>query len=412
MSLSKIKSFGICVIIPSLLASIFFCFFASDRYVSGAGFTIRKINYSPQSDLIGSVTGLPSGSSSISDSYIIVKFLNSRDMLERISKNFNLSEIYGRSSIDFISRMRSGLKIEQVLSYWNKRTDSDYDPTSGIINFEVTTFDPVSSFEIAKFIHREVEMLTNILSEKAKSDSLKFANEEVSIAEDKLLNARLDIRHFRSDNNAVDISALSSAQLELLSDLEKQLSNILSRTEVLRGTLDYDAPSIKALEAKSKAIELQILSKSGGLKITGRDEKLSSLLSQQEVLESKKEFAESLYLSALKSLDNARKDTAKNQKYLATFSFPYLPEHPAFPRPLLHSFYFMAALSLLWGIFGLIYYSVLDQMQSGWSDPDDLIESRFKSKLIKLFRNPYLFFRDSKFIPLRLFKHFFKNSSS
>ena len=97
-----------------------------------------------------------------------------------------------------------------------------------------------------------------------------YAERELDLAEKRLLEARSNLKLFRKDTNSVDLSASAMAQIELLANLEKELIEINARIEVLKESLDSDAPSIKALERKSEALELQILEKSGGLKITGQ----------------------------------------------------------------------------------------------------------------------------------------------
>ena len=78
------KTYLFFVLLPFLLIAFYFIFIASDRYASGAGFAVRSMSAQSGSDLLGSVTGLAGSGSSISDSYIVIKFLESRDLLESL----------------------------------------------------------------------------------------------------------------------------------------------------------------------------------------------------------------------------------------------------------------------------------------------------------------------------------------
>ena len=140
------------------------------------------------------------------------------------------------------------------------------------------------------------------------------------------------------------------AQIELLANLEKELIGIKARIEMLKESLDKDAPSIRALERKAEALESQISEKSGGLKITGQSKELSSLLANQEELLTQKTFAETAYASAMASLEAARIEASRNQRYLAIYSHPSLPEHPIYPKRFIYTIFAFIGLNLygLW----------------------------------------------------------------
>lgn len=122
-------SFAICVLIPSLLGAVYYAFIASDRYVAGA-------------DLLGSFTGLASNGSTTSDSYILLKYLESRDIVENLQEDFPFRQSYGTGDADFLARMAPDLQIEQVVEYWQSRIHTAFDSTSGIITFKVEAFTP------------------------------------------------------------------------------------------------------------------------------------------------------------------------------------------------------------------------------------------------------------------------------
>ena len=90
-------------------------FIASDRYVSGAGFAIRNMSSQGGTDLLGSVTGLVSNGSSTSDSYIVVKFLESRDLLQSLMDQIDFLDVYDSPFIDLLSRIPKHLPIEERL---------------------------------------------------------------------------------------------------------------------------------------------------------------------------------------------------------------------------------------------------------------------------------------------------------
>jgi capsular polysaccharide transport system permease protein len=403
------KTYVLFVLLPSLLIAFYFIFIASYRYTSGAGFAVRSMSAQSGSDLLGSVTGLVGSGSSTSDSYIVIKFLESRDLLESLINETDFLQIYGNNTIDAISRIPEDLLIEERLKSWKRYIDASFDPSSGIIRFEVQAFQPEEAHLIASKILEQVKVLTNELSEQARKDSMSYAEQELALAEARLLEARTDLRLFRKNTNSVDLSASAMAQIELLANLEKELIEIKARIEVLKESLNADAPSIKALERKAEALEFQISEKSGGLKITGQSDELSSLLADQEELQVQKTFAETAYASAMASLEAARMEASRNQRYLAIFTHPSLPEYSVYPKRLLYSLFAFIGLNLLWALGMLIVSSVQDHLMAGWVEEDlNSSSGRFKQKLKKLFKNPYTFFEDSSIRLIQPLKRLFK----
>ena len=364
------KTYLFFVLLPFLLIAFYFIFIASDRYASGAGFAVRSMSAQSGSDLLGSVTGLAGSGSSISDSYIVIKFLESRDLLESLIDETDFLQIYGNNTIDAISRISEELSIEERLKLWKRYIKASLDPSSGIIRFEVQAFNPKESYLMATKILEQVRILTNELSEQARKDSMSYAKQELALAEARLLEARTKLRLFRKNTNSVDLSASAMAQIELLANLEKELIEIKARIEVLKESLNKDAPSIKALERKAEALEFQISEKSGGLKITGQSNELSSLLANQEELQTQKTFAEKAYSSAMVSLEAARMEASRNQRYLAIYTHPSLPEYPMYPKRLLYSLFAFIGLNLLWALGMLIAATVQDHLMVGWVNED------------------------------------------
>lgn len=374
------KSYFLFVLLPFLLIAIYIVFLASDRYVSSAGFAVRNMDNQSSTDLLGSVTGLVNSGSSTSDSYIIIKYLESLDLLKSLMEEVDFLKIYGRNDIDILSRIPEECTLEERLKSWKRYIKSSFDPTSGIIRFEVHSFNPEDSFLIASYVLEQIRNLTNDLSEQAREDAIYYAKKELKIAENRLLESRINLSEFRANTNSVDLSASAMAQIELLANLEKELIDINARIQFLMGSLNIDAPSIRALEKKAQALESQIIEKRGGLKIIGQSEDLSSLMANQEGLDTEKAFSESAYASAMSSLEAARIEASRNQRYLAIYSQPYIPESPEYPKKLLYCLSTFVLLNLTWGLITIVLLGIKDHLIAGWVIEDINISSKLSKK--------------------------------
>lgn len=359
-------SFVLFVVIPSLLGAFYFAFLASDRYVASAGFAVRGMDASASTDILSSFTGIAGSGSTLSDSYILLNFLESRDLVEKLEQTLPFREIYSTPNADFFSRLDPTLKIEHVVEYWEKSIDTSFDNISGIITFEVEAFTPEDAERLAKAVLGFSMDLVNELSAQARRDTVAYAKGEVAHAEGQLKAAQDALRAFRVAEKVLDPAGAARIQMELIGELEKQLSEINARREALKGVVVDDSPTMRGLVRQAQALEQQISrqKEEAGTNGQGKQGKsLTELLAAYEPLEVEREFAERAYASALTSFETARAEAGRQQRYLAVFSVPALPQYPLFPRRLLNIFLIFVGLGFLWGIGALTVYSVRDHIQ-------------------------------------------------
>lgn len=359
-------SFVVFVLLPALLSAAYFAVLASDRYVAGAGFTVRGMDSGVGSDILGAVTGLASTGSTTSDSYILLKYLKSRDIVERLQTDFPFKEHYsGSDKADFLSRLDADADIEHVVEYWAKRIQTSFDPTSGIVTFDVEAFDPDSAARIASLVLDYSRQLVNELSSRARADALSYAEGEVERAELRLRMALDAMRVFRETEKSIDPAGTARIQLELIGGLEKQLAEIRARIAALQGSVAKDAPSLRSLLRQSEALEQQIAAQREEIGVNAdgtAGSALSNQLATYETLEVERNFAQQTYASALSSLEKARLEADRQQRYLAVYSTPAVPQYALYPRRILNTFLILAGLAIAWGIGVLVVYAVRDHV--------------------------------------------------
>ncbi|WP_434056004.1 MAG: lipopolysaccharide biosynthesis protein [Roseibium sp.] len=374
-------SLFLAVLLPGFLGGLYFAFIASDRYVAGAGFAVRGVDgvASVGGDFLGALTGLASTGSTTTDAYILLEFLQSRELVERLIDDYEFRSAYGSDSVDFLYRLDVDAPIEDVVDYWEWMITPSFDSTSGIVTFEVEAFDPDDAQRIAALILKYAAELINRLSEEARRDAVKFSTQEVSKAEVRLRVVRDQLRKFREVESAIDPSKNAEVQIELMAGLERQLIEVRSRLSVLKGTIDDNSPAVQQLKRQEAALLEQIVAKQSEIGGPEADAggsaaqaatagvnagtPLSSLLADYEALQVETEFAQQAYVTALASLERARAEADRQQRYLAVFSTPSYPEDAIYPRRILNIFLFFIALLVAWSIGTLIVYSVRDHLR-------------------------------------------------
>ncbi len=359
-------SFILFVMVPLILVTLYYSFIATDRYTSTAGFSIRGIETGASLDGLGALTGLASTGSTTADSYIVLKYLKSRALVEALDTTSELRAVFTNNKIDWLSRMPQDASIEEFVDYWDSRITVQFDPSSGIIEFTVQSFSPKHAQLIAQRIIALTQKLVNDLSAAARQDALRFAEREVQVQEARLRSALEAIRSFRTSEQSVDPTASATLDIELLANLEARLIDINAKITVQKETLDSDAPSLVALNRQAEALKQQIKDRrnemSGALGDKTNSGTVTAQLTTFESLDVERRFAERAYSSAMDSLEQARRDADRQQRYLAVHLFPQNAEISERPKRVRNVLLAAFLLFSSWGITTLITYSIRDHM--------------------------------------------------
>ncbi len=361
-----ILSFLCLFLIPVGLGGAYFGVLASDRYAAGASFVIRGLEGGGTPDFVTSFTGLSPSGSTTSDSYVVRNFLESADLLRQLDAELDLRGHYSQEHIDPIARFRPDSTFEELVEYWQWRINTTYDSTTGIVTFEVQAFDAEMAERLAQLALAAADRLVNELSEKARRDSVQFAAKEVERAEERVRNIRLQLVNFRAERGAVDPMVNAQLDAELMASLETKLVDIQARINALAGSVDADSPMLIQLNRQARALEDQIQQRRALIgQQGGQDspENTAEALAAYEGLLIEQNFAQQSYASAMVSLETARMDADRQQRYLGVFARPFVPNEPAYPVRVRDFFLVMIAAFALWAISTLIAYTIRDHMR-------------------------------------------------
>ncbi|MEP4309643.1 MAG: lipopolysaccharide biosynthesis protein, partial [Lentilitoribacter sp.] len=354
----------LCVLVPAVLGCFYFTAIASDRFAAGAGFSVRSMDASPVGgDILGALSGLSSVGTTTTDSYIIVKYLESEELVKQLIKEADFLNAYSSDQVDFLYRLDTSKPIEDIVEYWDWMIDVSYDTSSEIIEFEVQAFSAIEAEKIALLITRYAQELINRLSSEARNDAVRFAKREVAAAELRLKFAREQLREFRTNNRSLDPTAIAAALAQLTTELESQIIEQRARLNVLRQNLSESSSSIKEVKIQISSLEKELASKRSEISKSSEDKDLASLLSGFERLQVEQEFAQQAYTVALSSLERARAEADRQQRFLAVFKQPSQPSSAIYPTRILNSILILFIALILWSIGLFIFYSVRDHLR-------------------------------------------------
>lgn len=371
--LIMIATFVLFVAVPSAVVSVYMIFIASDQYQSTASFAVRNSSSTGgATDLLGLV--MQSGAdTTISNSYILNDYLQSQPFLEDVMNHFDMDRIYSSSDWDWWFRMGTDLPVEAKLKYWKSKIETKYDQASGIIVVDLLAFTPEDARNIMAFIVQKSEDLINNLSESARRQSLKSAQESLATAEVRLRTVRRQLLNYRE--TAQEISPEDNAKLafQMIGELESQITTKQTTLKTLDGYLDPKSPRMAMLKQEIKGLQKQLDTErqrlGGGANApaaaaatgSSTDNSIPYRIGSYSDLELEKQFAEEYYTTALAGLEKAKAEAAARELYLATFIPPTLPQYAQYPKRFIYIICTFLLLAGIWLLGALTFYNIRDR---------------------------------------------------
>ncbi len=354
-------SFLLAVVLPTVAAGTYLYTRAADQFASTVAFSVRSGEAVAPTAFLGALTN--SLSSTGTDAQIIYEFLRSQQMVETAMAELPYREWYGLPQEDVVFRLSDEATLEDVNDYWRWMTDVTFDGGTGIVTFTARAFRPQDAQAVSELALRESTRLVNELSEEARRDAVDVAVEALAAAEERLRDARLEVRAFRRFEREIDPEANALASSRLVASLEEKLADaeieLSTRTELVgeRATeLPYLRQRIESLRARIASERNDV---GGTEEEPGRP--LADLLAEYEKLQVDLRFAQDAYVSARAAYDHALFEGQKQQRYLSPHIRPTLSEEAQHPARLLMTvgIFFLALVA--WATLVLIIYNIRDR---------------------------------------------------
>jgi len=351
--LKKHRLFTAIVVVPTLIASIYYGMIASDIYISESQFVVR----SPDKPIVSGLgamlqsTGL---SSAHDDVYTVKDFILSRDALASLDSNLSYRNLYSDSTADRFSRFNGfGLdnSFEALFKYYQKQVGITVDSQSSILTLSVQAFSPNEVKKINEHLLSISEQLVNRLNERGRADMIGFAEEEVARAMARAKSASLAVSSYRDDKVVFDPEKQSVLQLQLVSKIQDELIATRAQLSQLRSVAP-DNPQVPLLQNKISNLSMQIASESA--KVSGSKGSLAQKSSKYEQLVLERDFAGKQLAAALASLESARNEALRKHLYLERISQPNTPDIALEPRRIRSVLTVFILGLIIWGIFSML----------------------------------------------------------
>lgn len=327
------KWFVILVILPTLLAGIYYYLIAADQYQSEAHFVVRTADNSPMpSGGLSQFLGIGGGvSQARGDAISVNDYLDSQQAVLLLDRSVHLVERFRRPEADVLTRLWfSQPKPETLLEYYRKQVDVGFNQETGITTLKVRAFRPDDSYAIINRMLQLGEQRVNILNRRSRTDALALARRQLSEAEESLIAIQGRMTAFRQQRGDLDPEGSGRAQIGLVTTLQGQLTNARAQLSAMRGIIAPSSPQYVATAARVRALEAQVAGQTG--KLTEGGGAIAARLGNYQDLQIRQEFAAKRYEVAAAGLEKARNDAMKQQLYIVRVVDPNMPVKSEYPE--------------------------------------------------------------------------------
>jgi capsular polysaccharide transport system permease protein len=321
---------------PVLVSGIYYCLIASDQYVSEAKFVVRSVSAIGM-PMMSSLNKLDVTSSfglsrATDDTYSIVEYLQSRDVMAELVRYNYLKDILARSEGDIFNRFPNFVtrdSNEALYRHFQHILTAYTDPDTKIGVLEVRAFRAQDAQAIAMAALSYAERFVNRLNDRAQEDTLRFATETVAEARAKLNQTEDKITAFRNQEMVLDPGKQSTSGLDLIAKIKGELAS--EQTALAQAqTLSPNSPQVNLSRSRIIALQTQIDEQQRA--IVGSGNSMAPRVAEYEQLTLERELSAKALAAALISMDTARQEAQKKQLYLERIIEPSLPDRPFYPR--------------------------------------------------------------------------------
>lgn len=352
------------IVVPMVLAIIYYSFFAVNRYASTAQIAVVDASSSggsamPQAAgaaLLASVVRQVSRQETI----FLYEYLTSADMLAVLQKELHWQDHFDDQYSDPFFWIAKQVSREKLLKFYERLITVHVDELTGLITVEAQALSPEFSFEITQEMLKQGQRFINDISLQLAADQVNFAENELIKARLEYETKRDELVTFQSKHSLLDAEASAKSRASLIASLEVSLANEEANLKALLSTLNNDSPLVRQQKNRVSAIKKQLNAEKLHLVSTSDDGHLNVIAAEYRKLSVDTAIAEEAYKLSVAALQNAKIEAGKNIHSVVTVVKPNLPEDPTYPDKLYNLLTLLIVLLFIYGITRFVIASIED----------------------------------------------------
>lgn len=358
--LKKRQWFLLFVVLPTLLAVVYYGFIASDVYTSESRFVIKSPDqkHSQTTSLANLIqtTGLSGGQEQTNE---VLDYVRSRDALQGLEKVWNVRSAYSQHG-DILSRFPGPLasnSFEDMYKYYDKMVSARLDTETGTAVLTAKAFTPQDARAINETLLQLSEALVNKLNMRSQSRGIAEAERQVVQATERVRKARAALTQYRNSEAIIDPAKQAVGVLDISNTMTAQRAALQAQLDQMQQVAPNN-PSIPALRARIAAISAQIASQDS--RVVGSKEGIASKMGGYDNLLVEQEFATQSLNVANAALVQARAEAVRQQFYLERVVSPNLPDEALLPHRLLDILTVAAVAACLYFVGWMMIVGILE----------------------------------------------------
>lgn len=349
------------VVLPMILASVYYGVFAVDRFVSSAQVVVRQDGGNQGAQMPGLATLLTSANpASREETLYLREYITSTDMMLLLEDRLHWVEQYAAQRSDVFFWLNKDAAREDLLKYYQRMVSAHYDETTGLLRVEVQAFTPELSEKMLRTILQASEHFVNEVSHRIAREQMKFAQGELETARINYATRKTQLLNFQNENKVLDGGNSAQSRATIIADLESQYTKEQAALTEMSFKLRGDAPQIRQQKQKVEAITQQLAKEKRLLVSSPKGSQLNVVASRFQQLTLDAGIAEETYKTSVAALDNARVEASKKIRTLVTVVSPNTPQLALYPERWYNLATILLGLLMLYGITRFILASIED----------------------------------------------------
>jgi capsular polysaccharide transport system permease protein len=359
--------FMLVVVLPTVLACIYYFLIAAPLYVVQAKF-VASIKNSTQAagglNSILSTVGAAGGDLSQVTAYEVKDYMTSRGAVIDFTQHAGLAQIMSRPEGDFIYRyprmFESGNQAGLYKAFGRFAT-VEYNLQTGISTLTVKAFRAQDAQRLAVAMRDRSEAWVAALNARALSDQVAQAQRQVDDAVAAVAKAQAALTLYRNGARMIDPDKSASADLELLSHLEAQIDALKAQRNAVAAAAPQ-SPQLPLLDEQIAAFQGQIDNERTSQ--AGAADSLAPKVAQYQKLMLDSDVAAKGLESAVAGLESAHLDARRQQVFLQRVVNPTLPDMPEEPHRFKMVMLIMVSALLAYGIIAMVISGLREHRQN------------------------------------------------
>lgn len=342
----------------SLMATGYWTFIASDRYVSEARIIIQRSDLaSGQSMDFSSL--LAGGGGNRNDQLLMRDHMLSLDMLRKLDAQLQLRQHYS-SHGDWLSRLWDAeTPLEKFADHFQSRVSVELDEYAGVLSVKAQAFTPEIAQAIAATMVADGEDTMNTLARALAQEQVTFLEQQVGDLKERVQATRGAVLAYQNRKGLVSPEASAANVAGIVNRLEAQLAELQTRRNSLLGYLQPGSANVVELNLQIEAVQQQLASERARL-TSPSGQTLNATVEEFQRLQLEAQFAQDVFNTALTALERGRVEATRTLKKVSVLQSASLPEYALEPRRAYNLLVFVLTVFVLAGVLQLLTAIVRD----------------------------------------------------